>query len=383
MKKFYSTILAALAIMFTSLVASADDTATPGITISFDEDSYTLGVASRYYASITATPTIVAEGFDSYNVYYNLYMGATRYRNAVQVQPTDGRYVITIDDLNFSRAYKLEVYATAGDYTSDIATLEFTSPGEPSVNIIKAVAEETGETSVKLVVEYAPVSLIGDLTYIVSISSTTPGAVAVDPVTTTETAVIFDINGLTPGTIYTYNLKIQTTDAAGSTYQTDRPVVFETLKASRVINLSDISYVRIEKGAIFTVGTVETIGFDDDAVIDIYFSLKGSDAAPAKATLVTDGDTPHYEYTFENLNPFSPYTAIIYGGVGEYGTDSFFKGAEYKQNFVSGELSGVDSVITNSSTARYFNLQGIEVQNPTNGTYIKLDGNNVSKVVLK
>lgn len=354
--------------------------AEPQITITFPEGSYTLGTSS-YYATITATPEIVAENVTEYSVFYNLYWNTTNLKKDVEVAPTNGKYVITIDDLNFDRDYKLEVYATAGEtYTSETAVLEFKSLEEPGVKITSALAENVTETTATLNIEYETVGITGDVTYKVSATSST--GPQIEPVTTAETSVSFNLTGLTPGSWYTYNVSVTATDENGKMYMKNLPVSFETEEASQSIELDGISYSQVNEGAAFIVKTLNAVGFDDDTEFDVYFQLQGSDAAPAKGVLVTNGDEKYYEYTFNNLSPLTPYTAIIFGGVGEYGSDSFFKGKEYKQNFVSGQ-SGVDSIITDEdSDVRYFNLQGVEIKNPAAGTIcIKVEGNKAVKIV--
>ena len=355
--------------------------AEPQITITFPEGSYTLGIVSRDYASITATPEIVAENVTDYSVFYNLYWNTTNLKKDVQVAPTNGKYVITIDDLNFDRDYKLEVYATAGEtYTSETAVLEFKSLEEPGVKITSALAENVTETTATLNIEYETVGITSEVTYTVSATSST--GPQIESITTAETSVSFNLTGLTPGTWYTYNIGVTATDENGKMYMKYLPVSFQTEEASQSIELDGISYSQVNEGAAFIVKTLNAVGFDDDTEFDVYFQLQGSDAAPAKGVLVTNGDEKYYEYTFNNLSPLTPYTAIIFGGVGEYGSDSFFKGKEYKQNFVSGQ-SGVDSIITDEdSDVRYFNLQGVEIKNPAAGTIcIKVEGNKAVKIV--
>ena len=358
--------------------------AEPQITITFPEGSYSSSIQSRYYAQITATPDIVAENAPEYDVYYNLYMGATKYRDAVKVEPTDGEYIINIGELNFSRQYKVEVYATVGDgaYTSETASFEITTVDEPGLNIIKAEAQNISETSAELVVEYGVVSLPEDVNFKVSVAA--QDAPEVEAVTTTDTQVTFNLTGLTPGTLYTYHVTV-TADAAGTLYQANRSVIVETLEPSQSITLDQISYNQVESGATFTVAVLNAEGFDDDTEFDIYFQLDGSDATPEKAVLVKNGDEQFYVYTFSNLTPKTPYTAIIFGGTGEYGTDSFFQGTVYKKNFVSGEQSGVMYIVTdNDDNARYFNLQGVEIDRPVSGTIcIKVEGNKATKVIVK
>ena len=48
---------------------------------------------------------------------------------------------------------------------------------------------------------------------------------------------------------------------------------------------------------------------------------------------------------------------------------------------VSGE-TGVGTITVDNSEVRYYNLQGVEVKNPANGVYIKVQGTTVSKVTL-
>ncbi len=49
----------------------------------------------------------------------------------------------------------------------------------------------------------------------------------------------------------------------------------------------------------------------------------------------------------------------------------------------SDSLSGVAQIEENDAPAKYFNLQGVEVANPSNGIYIVVKGNKVSKTVVK
>lgn len=356
--------------------------ASPEIVISFPEGSYSSSIQSNYYAQITAIPTIVAENAPEYDVYYNLYMGATKYRNEVKVEPTDGQYVINIQELNFSREYKVEAYAVVGDgaYTSNVATFEIMTVGEPGVDITRAEAQNITETSVTIVVEYEPVSLEGDVSYRVNVSA--DNAPEVEPVLTSEKRATFALTDLTPGYLYTFNVSVTAT-ANGRSYMKNAIVTVETLEPSQVITLDEISYSQIKEGAAFIVGKLDAEGFAEDTHFDVYFQLKGSDAAPQKAVYVINGEESYYEFVFSGLTPNSPYTAVIFGGAGEYGTEGFFQGTVYEKNFVSGATSGVDTIETEED-ARYFNLQGVEIAKPAAGTIcIKVEGNKATKVIVK
>lgn len=361
--------------------------ANPEITITFPEGSYSSSAQSSYYAQITATPVIEAVNAPEYDVYYNLYIGATKYRSDVKVEPTDGKYVITIGELNFSREYKVEAWASVGDgaYTSDVASFTITTVDAPGVNITKAEGSDITETSAVLIVEYETVGLTGDISYNISISAA--NAPAVEPVNTSDNKVTFNLTGLTPGTLYTYNVGVTAATATGSMYMANKQVLIETLEPSQTITLDGISYTQIPNGASFKVETLEAEGFEEGTQYNVYFQLEGSDAAPAKAVYVKNGDEEYYEYVFTDLAPKTPYVALIFGGVGEFGSDSFFQGNVYRKNFVCGDAdnTAVDSILNGSdSDARYFDMQGVEIKNPAAGNiYIKVEGNKASKVVVK
>lgn len=53
--------------------------------------------------------------------------------------------------------------------------------------------------------------------------------------------------------------------------------------------------------------------------------------------------------------------------------------------FTAGGTGGIDDVIANDENApvEYFNLQGVRVENPQPGIYVKRQGNKVSKVVIR
>ena len=45
--------------------------------------------------------------------------------------------------------------------------------------------------------------------------------------------------------------------------------------------------------------------------------------------------------------------------------------------------TGIDNVIVNEEPVEYYNLQGVKVANPSNGIFIKVQGNKASKVLVK
>lgn len=353
----------------------------PYIEVSLPDGSYTSEVQNRYLAKIVATPTVKSENVESFDVYYTLYQGNAAYREGA-IEAVDGEYTLTIEDLPFSRTYRLDVWAVADGYVSEVASVEVTTLDEPSIKINFLEVQNITETSAEIVVEYEAVSLVGVTKFIVSATPITAGAPTVGSVTTTENRVTLELSGLTPGTMYTYNVKINCGDEDKSMYQADKAVIFGTLSPRISVTLGDISYTQIPGGAYFIVKDVEAEGLLAGEEVDVYFVISGSGDTPQKGAKVTNGGETYYEYTFENLASFTPYTAIIFGGVGEYGSDSFVKSAEYKANFVSGEL-GIEAIeVEGANRVRYFNLQGVEVQNPGAGLYIRVNGGKVDKIRL-
>jgi hypothetical protein len=57
---------------------------------------------------------------------------------------------------------------------------------------------------------------------------------------------------------------------------------------------------------------------------------------------------------------------------------------EFTITFTVDPTSGVNGInVDGNASVRYFNLKGVEVQNPANGVYIVVRGNKVSKEVIK
>lgn len=80
-----------------------------------------------------------------------------------------------------------------------------------------------------------------------------------------------------------------------------------------------------------------------------------------------------------------PLNMGIYGynleiGEGKY---TFTFNPEAMTLLITPDSSGVNAVEAVDSDAVYYNLQGVGVNNPTKGTYIKISGDKVSKVIIK
>ncbi len=47
------------------------------------------------------------------------------------------------------------------------------------------------------------------------------------------------------------------------------------------------------------------------------------------------------------------------------------------------DTTGVETIETATEAPVYFNLQGVRVENPSNGIFIKVSGNKTTKVYVK
>lgn len=121
----------------------------------------------------------------------------------------------------------------------------------------------------------------------------------------------------------------------------------------------------------------------EDADVDLYwhFAAATQQNAPMHAPATVD----HEGKTF-NLHTEEGIT------LKEAGTLSYFAEkngvrSEVKTLAVTGsgsDTTGIEAVTVEAEGAvKYFNLQGIRVENPANGVFIRRQGNNVSKVLVK
>ncbi|MDE6681915.1 MAG: Ig-like domain-containing protein [Muribaculaceae bacterium] len=98
----------------------------------------------------------------------------------------------------------------------------------------------------------------------------------------------------------------------------------------------------------------------------------------------TTPDGTRYEFQDNYNAPAEPAGEYDVTGVvrySTYGASEFFyiSPIAYKKS----EESGIENIAVNESETRYFNLQGMEVENPANGVYVKVSNGKVSKVIIK
>ncbi|MCH5245808.1 MAG: hypothetical protein J1E84_05045 [Muribaculaceae bacterium] len=314
------------------------------------------------------TANVIANGIEeSYDVHYKVETEdgtepVAEGKSTVEIpEGTEGEFTYSVSfyaDVDFGTAYTVTVWAESGEVKSDEAVKEYTTVKAPAkLEFVKAEAQNVTETTADIYVEFIATGLEDqDITVL---ASTSNGPTVENVVVKNQTSATLKVEGLEAGKIYTYNVDLRATnpDNGNTIMPMGKPVVIETPESPYKIELSSISYKQVANGAAFTVGSVEATGFEDDAVIDVYFQLNGSEEAPQKAIATEDGK---YEFTFSNLKPLTPYTAIIFGGSGEYGSDDFIKGEVYPENFVAGEPQ--PSAIVRTATASNVTTNSADIE---------------------
>ncbi len=96
-----------------------------------------------------------------------------------------------------------------------------------------------------------------------------------------------------------------------------------------------------------------------------------------------DGKSYEFQNTYDIMGPkeAGKYDVTVVVRYAVVGTTVYFWLAPI--NFVEGGTSAVATIDADSTEARYFNLEGVEVINPENGIYVKVAGGKASKVIIK
>lgn len=146
----------------------------------------------------------------------------------------------------------------------------------------------------------------------------------------------------------------------------------------------------------FPVKKIEFYGYCNDKNTDnnTWLSNLGIEEAGAYKELYTNDGTTNFcrnmyaekeEWGAMTLADMPKITVELENAV--TGNVWFKNGGKQPCWFVKlykGEKSGIADIVTDENApVEYFNLQGVRVENPANGLYIKRQGSQVSKVIVK
>ena len=142
-----------------------------------------------------------------------------------------------------------------------------------------------------------------------------------------------------------------------------------------VLTISDVECEEIPTDlypyAVFTV-TVTTENLSDDAEVEVYYFVDNGEEQEAEE--VEDGI---YTFAVGGVELNVNHTVYIYAQSGNYKSDT-------KEYTFKLEFSGVNSILNDNENARYYNLNGVEVKNPQQGTpYIKVTSGKAQKVIIR
>ncbi len=109
--------------------------------------------------------------------------------------------------------------------------------------------------------------------------------------------------------------------------------------------------------------------------------------------VLTENKVVNYTYKNNDINDFAwDLAGNIYAvsNGGEYvkgfaiprADNTFATKAASKYNFTVDTATGVETIGTDNAPVEYYNLQGVKVENPENGIFIKKQGNKAVKVIL-
>lgn len=130
-------------------------------------------------------------------------------------------------------------------------------------------------------------------------------------------------------------------------------------------------------------GTSVSVLFDDVArLCDTYKGIAGS--IPATIERYTEYDYSHdvtLPTTIKNTDKIAIIVGIVNTATGEIENVKFMRAPQFGTGF-----SGIDAPVVSEADSdapvEFYNLQGVRVANPSNGIYIRRQGNTVTKVIL-
>lgn len=135
--------------------------------------------------------------------------------------------------------------------------------------------------------------------------------------------------------------------------------------------------VEITEGFInvTTKNASATISFNVPNGVELWYN--DTPNADVMATALADEGYAKAENGQVTLNAGTGNLELVY-----VHADSGKKSAVATYGYSVGSSTGVDALGVESAKAEYYNLQGVKVQNPDKGIYLKVEGKKVTKVVL-
>lgn len=181
-------------------------------------------------------------------------------------------------------------------------------------------------------------------------------------------------------------------DGDGNTYGQNQTAEL-TVDANGVYTISNFLNSGATLSFTFPQGTKSDMTFTGSTIKDYEWDGYMYTYLNADCTItLTDGTSMSFSmpYLYEDAsyvetleNEASKYYGVICVG-GYYGDGENDYAEFYVTFYFNSETSGIaDVAVDENAPIEYYNLQGLRVDNPTNGLYIRRQGNNTTKVFVK
>ena len=302
-----------------------------------------------------------------------------------------GVYEFTIGKLELNTEYTVEIYAKSGDVQSEVVEVKFrTYNPNPEANITAVEVKEVTETSATITVGYSTNLIPADAkVYITATNDDDEDETfeVVGEINTTATAEIL-LENLTPGTDYSFTIAIDVLDEDGES-------VLENAAYTRTVTFTTTAQ-EVAPSVTITKATAENITGDTLDIVVEYTSDNLPEGATVAARVMYEITEEPYRVVVEGEKTTATTTKVAVTGLEDeteytflvslyiYDAEGNIIGGGTNTETVTATTTGIASIEADGADVRYFNLQGVELQNPAAGTtVIRVQGNTATKVLVK
>ena len=121
------------------------------------------------------------------------------------------------------------------------------------------------------------------------------------------------------------------------------------------------------------------------SIYNVAFNAEGVPTLTDTGYTVSPGGGNLYDLTWDaagNVYAGNAGSEYVKGFAVPRADNAFATKAASKYNFTVDTATGVETIGADNAPLEYYNLQGVKVENPENGIFIKKQGNKAVKVIL-
>lgn len=324
----------------------------------------------------------------SKNFTLNVYAGDEKIVNAMKLNEQNKDFKVSIPEAyrKAGTVYKLEAATTS--YNGQFQTITYVAPSsepkiEANVETVSFAAPLNNNQTQNVVVSAQ--NITGDIT--VSSNSDAfevPASVSVaEAATGVAITLVADVAGEHSGVITFSNGTVKAELPVSGFVAEQEGTVEDPLSIESVISMNSLN-----AGPFCVTGIIDEncaanakngVLQTTTTLVDSNIVLKDANNNLIAVALPNNSDARE-KLNIVNNNDIVGKTIVISGTLETYFGAAGVKNTEYKSG-----LSGIESVEAEDSDApvEYFNLQGVRVDEPQNGLYIRRQGSTVTKVIVK